>query len=155
MKLFFGLIITMSLLTSCGVVEGLDKNCGSDIEEFCNFTFGTRESDQNENLDQLRKELELVKLKLIALELSDEVDQLEMEALTARVIVLETTTPVIAVIDPCPNVTSNSGYKEMLFRLDNGTVIGYFENGNKRFLTEIKHGVSYRTTDDRQCIFTL
>lgn len=153
------LLVTVSLLTSCGITEGINKNCGSDLRMGCNLIFGQKaqekESDDNTRFEAIQKELDRLRLQITALELSDNTTQDDMEALIARIVTLETATPVIGVVDPCPNVTSNSGYKEMLFELNDGTVIGYFENGNKRFLTEIKRGVSYRTTDDRACIFTL
>lgn len=48
------ILATIGLLTtSCGVVEGLDKNCGSDIEEFCNFTFGMKNDKQDQDLKDL------------------------------------------------------------------------------------------------------
>lgn len=109
----------------------------------------------NSQTASIQKELDDINLKIAEMELNSDNAQNEMEALIARIVTLETEEPVIAVLDPCPNVLSNSSYKEMLFELNNGTVIGYFENGNKRFLTEIKQGVSYQTTDDRACIFTL
>lgn len=130
------LLLTTLSLVSCGNPEAYVKTDTTQI-------------------DSIQRELELVKLKLAALELSGSNTQDEMESLIARIVALETARPVIEVLDPCPNVESNSGYREMLFQLDDGKVIGYFESGSKRFLTEIKQGVSYRTTDDRHCIFTL
>lgn len=41
------------LTTSCGVVEKLDKNCGSDIHEACNFFFGMKNDDQDQVLKDL------------------------------------------------------------------------------------------------------
>ena len=130
------LILTTLFLASCGNPE-------------------TYVVSDNSQLISIQNELNQIKLKIAALELSDSNAQLEMEDLIARIVALETATPVIDVLDPCPLIPSNSGYKEMLFELSNGTVIGYFESGSKRFLTEIKRGVNYQTTDDRACIFTL
>jgi hypothetical protein len=130
------LLLTLTVLASCGNPEA--------------YVIA-----DNSQITNIQNELDRLKIQITALELSDSNTQDDIEALIARIVALETATPVISVIDPCPLVASNSGYKEMLFELSDGKVIGYFESGSKRFLTEIKRGVSYQTTDDRACIFTL
>lgn len=130
------LLLTLTILASCGNPE----------------TYVVADTSQITNI---QNELDRLKLQITALELSGNNTQDDIEALIARIVALETATPVIGVIDPCPLVASNSGYKEMLFELNDGRVIGYFESGSKRFLTEIKRRVSYQTTDDRACIFML
>lgn len=60
---------------------------------------------------------------------------------------------VVVMIDPCPSVKSKD-YKEMLFKLESGALVAYFEDGGKRFLTVLTPG-NYRTTDSRQCNFTV
>lgn len=59
----------------------------------------------------------------------------------------------VSVVDPCPDVASNQP-KEMLLRVGDKTV-AYFEQGNKRFVSELVSGVTYQTTDSRACQFTL
>ncbi len=130
------LLFTLTILASCGNPEAYIIT-------------------DNSQITNIQNELDRLKLQITELELSDSNTQDEIDALIARIVALETATPVIGVIDPCPAIASNSGYKEMLFELSDGKVIGYFESGNRRFLTEIKRGVSYQTTDDRACIFTL
>ena len=41
------LLATIGLVTSCGVAEGLNKNCGSDLREGCNLIFGYKDADQD------------------------------------------------------------------------------------------------------------
>lgn len=132
------LLFTVGLLSSCGLTEGLSKNCGSSIEEGCNLIFGYKDKDQDKEIAD-----------------NNTVDQRQYQELIARIITLETNKPVISVMDPCPTIDSISGYKEMLFELEDGTVIAYFENGSRHFLTELIEGVTYQTTDDRACQFTL
>lgn len=132
------LLVTVSLLSSCGLTEGLNKSCGSDLEMGCNLLFGYKDKDQDKEIAD-----------------NNNVDQRQYQEIIARIITLETAKPVIAVIDPCPTVNSISGYKEMLFELDDGTVIAYFENGTRHFLTELLPDVTYQTTDDRACHFIL
>jgi len=109
----------------------------------------------NSQVDNLSKEIVDIRIRLMALETSDVEMQSHIEDVVERLVVLEMAESVISVIDPCPLIMSTMGYKEMLFEMSSGVIIGYFESGSKRFLTEIKRGVSYRTTDDRECIFTL
>lgn len=47
------LLSSLSLLTSCGVMEGLSKNCGSDIKMGCNAIFGMKNNDQDAQIAQL------------------------------------------------------------------------------------------------------
>jgi hypothetical protein len=58
---------------------------------------------------------------------------------------------VVELIDPCGD---QSGYDEVLIRLNSGDLIGYFEQGNKRFLTVLEPG-RYKTTDNGGCYFTV
>jgi hypothetical protein len=67
---------------------------------------------------------------------------------------LELEDRVVAIYDPCPLVSSTS-FKESFFLMSSGRYVAYFEDGNRRFLSVLKTGVTYRTTDARACIFTL
>jgi hypothetical protein len=49
MKLILGILL-LTTLTSCGVVEGLSKNCGNDINEFCTFAFGDKDKEQDKQI---------------------------------------------------------------------------------------------------------
>lgn len=47
------LLSTMLIVSSCGLTEGLDKNCGSDIRMGCNLLFGTKDSDQDSQIAEV------------------------------------------------------------------------------------------------------
>lgn len=66
------LFATIGLVTSCGVVEKLDKNCGSDLNEFCNMTFGVREDDQDATIKDIVNKNNEQDARLAALEQQNE-----------------------------------------------------------------------------------
>jgi len=80
--------------------------------------------------------------------------QEQTTTLLAKQAALELEDRVVGIYDPCPLVVS-TGFQESLFRMSSGKLVAYFEQGNKRFLTVLKTGLRYRTTDSRACIFTL
>lgn len=55
------------------------------------------------------------------------------------------------VIDPCGD---GNGPDEVLLKLNNGTVLVYFEDGGRRFLSILQPG-SYQTTDRQRCRFSI
>lgn len=59
---------------------------------------------------------------------------------------------IVSVIDPCgdaPNILD-----EVIFRLNNNSLMVYFESGSKRYLTLLEPG-TYITTDNQKCVFTV
>jgi hypothetical protein len=62
------ILSSLLLFTSCGVTEGLQKNCGSDIEMGCNFVFGTKDADYKKDIDNLNKKNIEQDVRLDALE---------------------------------------------------------------------------------------
>jgi prefoldin subunit 5 len=58
---------------------------------------------------------------------------------------------IVRHIDPCGDQSGH--YDEILMVTQDGTVIAYFEVGNKRFLSELTPGVLYQTTDNQACRF--
>jgi hypothetical protein len=65
---------------------------------------------------------------------------------------LPTAYSIKEIIDPCG--TTPNTYNEVLLRLENGTLVGYFEDGGARFLATISPGY-YETTDKSKCKFTV
>lgn len=49
------LLVTVLTLTSCGVAEDLRSHCGSDIEMGCNAVFGYKNTDQDQEIENLKK----------------------------------------------------------------------------------------------------
>lgn len=56
------------------------------------------------------------------------------------------------VIDPCPNIAAQ--FPEVLF-LITGTYYAVYASGQKIHLTPLAENVTYRTTDGRDCVFSL
>lgn len=74
--------------------------------------------------------------------------------LAAKQAALELEDRVIGVFDPCPNFKVSS-FTESVFQMKSGKFVAYFEDGGKRFLSVLKTGTTYRTTDSRACTFTI
>jgi len=49
MKLILGMLL-LTTLTSCGLTEGLNKACGSDVEMLCNTVFGMKDKEQDKEI---------------------------------------------------------------------------------------------------------
>ncbi len=58
---------------------------------------------------------------------------------------------ILEVVDPCGKQAS---FDEVLFRMSDGQLFAYFENGGSRYLTLIGAG-SYVTTDGTACYFSV
>jgi hypothetical protein len=69
-----------------------------------------------------------------------------------RIVELESQDSVVDLYDPCDDAPNK--YDEVLLRMKSGKLIAYFEQGNKRFLTELSSG-NYATTDGTNCFFTI
>lgn len=80
--------------------------------------------------------------------------QEQTTTLLANKAALELEDRVVGIFDPCPNVVSTD-FTESFFQMSSGKLVAYFENGNTRFLTVLKTGTSYQTTDSRACVFSL
>ena len=109
----------------------------------------------NSKLNEISDQVEKLKKSIKYLIESNNKNQDDIEFMQQRLAELETNKEVIEIYDPCPSISSKSGFKEVLFKLDNNSYVGYFENGNKRHLTVLEQGKTYVTTDDRACQFTL
>lgn len=78
--------------------------------------------------------------------------QAQYNSLVVRLVELESEERMTEIVDPCPSISAT--FREVIIRTSSGKVFGYFENGNKRFLSVLSPG-TYRTTDSRGCIFTI
>lgn len=59
---------------------------------------------------------------------------------------------IVEQYDPCGN---GPGFDEVLLHTRSGKYLAYFESGSNRFLTVLQTNISYRTTDQQKCYFTL
>jgi hypothetical protein len=58
---------------------------------------------------------------------------------------------VSEIIDPCGD---ESGYDEVILKLNGGQYLAYFQHGNNRFLTLLPAG-NYETSDSSSCAFSI
>jgi hypothetical protein len=59
---------------------------------------------------------------------------------------------VTEIIDPCGD--NPNKFDEVLLVMSDGSILVYFEDGNKRFLAVLGDG-NYRTSDKQQCRFSI
>ena len=169
------LISLLALLSGCGVVKEMTCN-GFKSDLLCLMVDGNTEyriDKLEENQANNAKRLEDLENRILVTEhtlgyllskdkfanntfgnMQAQIDAayVQLGQLAAQVAGIPRTS--VSIIDPCPQVASNSA-KEMLLVIGSKTV-AYFEDGsNRRFLAEIKPGVLYRTTDSRACSFSL
>lgn len=169
------LIPLFAMLTSCGAVNEM---CGSDLRMGCNAIFGEKPKDHRDEIEKLQKkdseqDETISELQSILETLAERVDFAEediseldtlvtdhgidlsglknrIDALQSRIVGLEGFRKIVQVINPC------SYSKEILLKLDNSQILGYFETGNgnnkKAYLSLIEDG-TYRTSDGTGCKF--
>lgn len=181
------LLLSVALLaSSCGVTEQLNKNCGSDIRMGCNFVFGMKDAEQDEQIaaavsknaeqDLAIQELHSRNNSLIGSidALSSRIEELgdtdinnkaylinlisNLEAtVAANLITLQNlqtnvTGSVTKTIDVCGDYPGY--FDEIILKTNTGKYIAYFEDGGRRFLSELPVG-TYETTDKQKCSFTV
>lgn len=148
------LLTAALLLTSCGAIN--DK-CGGDVRLACDVFFGELPEENGNRIAEIEKELSGIKLDMEALNSRVEVVIEDMEGLNSLVTehgtdiealeeVIESS--ISEVVKPCP------GAKEVLLVTGDNRVIGYFEHGDKRYLSLLVDG-NYRTTDGTRCNFSV
>jgi hypothetical protein len=189
MKTQIILLLILTTLTSCGISEGLNKNCGSDLEEGCNFLFGTKDEDQDKSITEIEKKNTEQDAKITALELQNDSLHISIDSMSEQIVDLssdvETNTndisalnviilglqnqitvnliqlnnlsgnvsgAVTSMINPCGDEVGY--FDEVILKTANGKYIAYFEDGGRRFLTEIGAG-NFTTTDHERCNFSI
>lgn len=146
MKKLFTLTTIVIMMTSCGkyATTGELAQVKRDLDE------------TNKTVDDINTRLNrymiLVDANTNAIsETGYDLSQLEsnISDMNDKLELLEDSQPrIIDVYKPCPNA------KEVLLELDTGEMLGYFEKGNKRYLSILESG-RYRTTDGTNCHFTI
>lgn len=182
------LLVTVILLSSCGLTEGLNRACGSDLEELCNLTFGMDDEERDQKIADTTFKNNDQDARILALEqqneqliesmdsFSEQIEQLGDDDVTnknylqglittltntvgANLITLNNLTAsvnsngsVTKMIDVCGD--KSGYYDEIVLKTNTGKYIAYFEDGGKRFLTELTPG-NFESTDKQACNFTI
>lgn len=167
--IFIGLLA--SLQTGCGIVEELSRACvPGDIQFLCQAVLGKHPDSKKhdvvevspaepevtqEDLDALIVEVTTLRDLLLLIQVSVienyEAAQMAINDIVIRLAELETNLMVKELIDPCGD---GPGHDEVILRMTDGTLISYFEQSNRRFLTKLGAG-NYKTTDQQGCLFTI
>lgn len=180
------LLVIVSLLSSCGLTEGLNRACGSDLEELCNLTFGMDDEERDQKIADTTFKNNDQDARILALEqqneqliesmdsFSEQIEQLGEDdesnktylqglitslsnTVSANLVTLNNLSAslngsVTKMIDVCGD---KPGYfDEIVLKTNTGKYIAYFEDGGKRFLTELSYD-SYVSTDKQACNFTI
>lgn len=180
------LLATVALVSSCGMAEGLNKNCGSDLRMGCNLVFGMKDADQDEQIakntfkndeqdakiteletknEQLIESMSAFSVQISQLQATDTFNKTYLEGLinalqntvtanfvTLTVLQSDLSGSIAAMVDVCGDHVGH--FDEVILKTRNGKYVAYFEQGSKRFLTELSVG-AYQTTDAQACSFTV
>lgn len=164
MKQLLALITLSILLASCGRVlspdELLNPNYDhakkSDVD-----AINERLTEIENRLDQAYSDLDSLNQSVNDLEVNQDALSQSVSLNLARIIELENalqgqSNVITGIIDPCGDNVGQ--FDEVLFQLKdsqgNTSIIGYFEQGNKRYLSTLPDG-NYRTTDNQACNFSI
>jgi hypothetical protein len=172
--------IAMLLAQGCGVTESISENCqGSDLEMSCNGVFGSRDNQQDAELDRINAEIAKLGItlngniteinnlnqQLTNLYFSDTAQtqttaeletrisalQISSNALLAQMALYSSRETIVGFVDPCGD---QPGFDEVLIRTSSGHLVAYFQQGGNRFLSFLVPGF-YQTTDGHRCDFTV
>jgi len=143
----------------------LIRDVGKEVEsigqfprELANDLLGT-DPDSNEDLADLEDRVDSLydALDTLGNQVNDNsVDQDNLTNIiashTAYIVKVESNLTVSEVIDPCGDYSNH--FDEVLLVMSDGSIVAYFDSGNKRFLTILQDGI-YRTTDKQSCRFEI
>jgi len=83
MKLLINLFMLLTLV-SCGLAQDISKSCGADAEVACDVIFGGNDRRQDEQIEKNTKEIDALKLRLTALEVSVDSNLVLLQTLTQQ-----------------------------------------------------------------------
>ena len=154
MKKLITTILGTILLTSCGKVESVKQM--TDFTEFDDLE--ERVTDLENRMDEVESNLSSLFLSIDDLEVNQDtleqsiaLNASDLATLTTQVNG-DTSIKVTRMIDPCGDKPNQ--FDEYILEMSNGDLLGYFEQGGKRFLTVLPDG-NYRTTDIQACNFSV
>lgn len=142
----FTILLLIGLLASCGRYAK-----DSEIKDLRNKLDETNKSVNDVNT-RLNRYMILVDKNTNAIDNnSHDIYQLELNLaeMIRKLELIELDSPrIVDVFKPCIDA------KEVLLELDTGDIIGYYEKGNKRYLSILTSG-NYETNDGTNCHFTI
>lgn len=151
----------LTMLSGCGVVQSLSKNCGGFFGPLCVMLLGETAKDV-EDLEKRVDKLENGHAEAVSivnsLDASVQDNELMINALQTQANSMQVQLAQIAgyesiaeIVDPCGD---GPGYDEVLLKTSSGKYIAYFEGlGSDRFLSVLEQEVNYETTDAQECQF--
>lgn len=146
--------LTILLFQSCGKVESPQQL--TDFTEFDDLEervtdLENRMGEVESNLNNLYSSIDDLEVNQDILEQSIALNATNLATLTSQVNG-DTSIKVSRMIDPCGD--NPNQFDEYILEMSNGDLLGYFEQGSKRFLTVLPDG-NYRTTDKQACNFSV
>lgn len=145
-KLLF--ILPMFIFASCGRVESPQE-----LFDFLDHDKLENEVDALEKrIDELELSVNNLYLQIDDAESDQDILEQSIALINSNITSLQNNTTVKELIDPCGD--NPSKFDEKLLVLSDGTIIAYFEHGNRRGLTDLVDG-NYITTDSDRCHFSI
>ena len=151
MKLLTGLF-ALTLLASCGRLE--------QPSELFDFLGNHKQIEKNsERIAELERRIE--QQQNVLNNLGDQIDASNVDqdmlsdliaSNSATLVTLQANVTVKELIDPCGD--NPNEFDETLLVMTDGSIVGYFQQGGRRFLTQLPDG-NYRTTDRQRCNFSI
>lgn len=163
MKNHLNVILTLSvvgLLSGCGAGPVISSGCGGDLDDLCTMVFGSeRAEDLKPEVADLEQSVSDLANRILDLEAEYEISQNQILALEAELREVQVELAELAVgsrveqyIDPCGDAPGQ--FDEVLLLMTDGTLVAYFEDGGRRFLSVLGDG-NYQTTDAQKCRFSV
>ena len=154
-KMLIFKIIMVTMLTGCGAAQ---RECGNDIKMGCNFFFGEQVEDGvdgKNGADGLDGKDGSDGRDGQNCTVQDVVEGAKIECGDDVVVVNEQQQnphEIVDIIDPCGDDPGN--FDEVLLVTYDSRYIAYFEDGGRRFLSDMDEG-NYMTTDRQKCRFRI
>lgn len=132
-------------------------SCGEHVEQGNNIDLTQQEQTKelNDKIDKLQAELNSLSdiQQEQTKELIDDLLLLQNRVIDLNMELISHLKELpIEFINPCGD--SGFQYEEIILRIDDTTLVSYFETGNKRFLTRLIEG-NFITTDQEMCNFII
>lgn len=147
-KKTFLVLFTLLFLLSCG--RQMRKFVGADYRSELD-KIDDRVLQNEEDIKNLKQDLNLFINELSNLETKDENLQQDVDLLTQELAIIQGHENIVEFIDPCG---PEGSFDEIVLKTASGKFVAFFQSGNKRFLSQLPNG-NYVTTDGTNCNFSI